>query len=156
MTLQTSALQDTPVTKPATLAYFLLVKTTLTASWDRVTPSTGSITPPALFAWMESASQGARATRAVRLESGYVCDEDSHKCEAVSGKGLLGSINFRTSVPCSICSPEGVSMQLLGEKNALFPDSFPCNTPVLDNADTYDYGGSFGSWTSFDGTLNGS
>ena len=88
--------------------------------------------------------------------SGYVCDEDSHKCEAVSGKGLLGSINFRTSVPCSICSPEGVSAQLLGEKNALFPDGFPCNTSVLDHADTFDYGGSFGSWTSFDGTLNGS
>ena len=88
--------------------------------------------------------------------SGYVCDEDSHECEAVSGKGLLGSINFRTSVPCSICSPEGVSAQLLGEKNALFPDGFPCNTSVLDHADTFDYGGSFGSWTSFDGTLNGS
>ena len=76
--------------------------------------------------------------------------------EAVAGKGLLGSINFRTSVPCSICSPEGVSMQLLGEKNALFPEGFPCNASVLDHADTFDYGGSFGSWTSFDGTLNGS
>ena len=69
VTLQTSALQNTPAMKPATLAYFLLVKTTLTASWDRVTPSTGSITPPALFALMESASQGARATRAVRLDT---------------------------------------------------------------------------------------
>ena len=88
--------------------------------------------------------------------SGYVCDEDSHECEAVSGKGLLGSINFRTSVPCSICNPEGVSAQLLAEKNALFPDGFPCNTSLLDHADTFDYGGSFGSWTSFDGTLNGS
>ena len=69
VTLQTSALQNTPAMKPATLAYFLLVKTTLTASWDRVTPSTGSITPLALFAFTESASQGVRATRAVRLDT---------------------------------------------------------------------------------------
>ena len=69
MILQTSAPQDTSAMKPATLVYILPVKTTLTASWDRVTPSTGSITPPALFALMESASQGARATRAVRLDT---------------------------------------------------------------------------------------
>ena len=84
---------------------------------------------------------------------GYICNH--HECSAVAGKELLRSINIRTRDGCSICVPEGVSVHLLGEKNALFVDGTPCKTRTLDHAVGMDYGGDFGSYTVFDGTLNG-
>ena len=70
MTLQTCAHQDSSAT-PTTLAQRSLsqhVIITLDATGDHVTHRT-SLTPPALFASMESASLGARATTAVRLDT---------------------------------------------------------------------------------------
>ena len=86
---------------------------------------------------------------------GYTCDEISHECKAIAGKELLHSISIRTAIGCSVCSPEGVSLQLFGEKNAEYLDGTPCNTSVLDHTNTVDYGGGFGNWTTFDGTLDG-
>ena len=85
---------------------------------------------------------------------GYICNP-SHACSANPGKELLNSINIRTRDGCSLCEPEGVSVHLLGEKNALYVDGTPCNTRTLDHVGRIDYGGDYGSWVAFDGTLNG-
>ena len=86
---------------------------------------------------------------------GYTCDETSHECKAIAGKELLRSINIRTALGCSACGPEGVSLQLLGEKNAQYLEGTPCNTSILDHNNTIDFGGGFGNWTIFNGTLDG-
>ena len=86
---------------------------------------------------------------------GYTCEEGSHKCNAIAGKELLQSIGIRTAKGCSACSPEGVFIHLLGEKNGQYLDGTPCNTSVLNHTNTVDYGGGFGTWTTFDGTLDG-
>ena len=86
---------------------------------------------------------------------GYICNTSSHECSAIAGKELLNSINIRTRDGCSSCVPEGVSVHLLGEKNGLYVDGTPCNTRTLDHAGGIDYGGDYGSWVAFDGTLDG-
>ena len=91
---------------------------------------------------------------------GYTCEESSHECKTIAGRELLQSIRIQTAKGplvkgCYTCSPEGVSIQLLGEKNAQYLDGTPSITNVLDHINTVDYGGGFGNWTTFNGTPDG-
>ena len=88
--------------------------------------------------------------------SGYTCDIDAHLCQAPAGKVLVDSITVHTQTGCTApCSNEGVTVTLLGKKDANFPEGLPCATNRLDHAATTDYDGSNGSKARFDGTLGG-
>ena len=86
--------------------------------------------------------------------AGLLCNMDTHQCKAPPGKVLVESIKVFTS-GCTGCSAsnEGVTVELLGEKNANFFDGVPCSTRVLDHKATTDFASS-GS-AVFDGKKNG-
>ena len=84
--------------------------------------------------------------------SGYGCNKTIHKCRATPGKVPLKSINLRTREGCTNCTVEGVTVHLLGEKNANYTDGIPCDTRILDHTGENDFGGGFKSLASFNGT----